>query len=273
VQNLPVTCEALHFLAGRVGFVQFRAVGVLILTEAVAAQARPVFHLACRSYLVLVTGFFAVGVVRNEFRVVDCDQSAFDGFVRHLVTVLTLGLNHSAFGFNVPQEVARETNIVVDAEVLVPFEVAMACPARDSYSVHNFGQVTFMSKLDTVVVNFLGCDLFDTVTFRSQTGSVFDRGARLGADSAHGAVDRLGQPVDLAFDITGETRLQMAVQTVNVGMPRCFPTRIIGVHNVTGIAEAGLAGHNDRPGRNKAHENSQQKNPRRPFHLFDNVNY
>ena len=67
--------------------------------------------------------------------------------------------------------------------------------------------MTLVSKLDTVEVDLVGCNLFDAVTFRTQTGSIFDRGAGVGADSAYGAIDRLSEPVDLAFDVTGETRL------------------------------------------------------------------
>jgi hypothetical protein len=187
------------------------------------------------------------------------------------VAVLAPGLNQFAVGSGFSQEVARKTDIVVDRKVLVPFEVAMARAARDYYSIYNLGQMMFVSKLDTVVVDLLGCDFLNIVTFRPQTGGVYDGRARLGTDPADRAIDGLGQPIDLAFNETGKAGLQMAFQTVDIRMPRRFPARIIGVHDVTGIAEPGLTGQLNRADYKKACKNSQQQNPCRPLHSFDNI--
>jgi hypothetical protein len=54
-------------------------------------------------------------------------------------------------------------------------------------------------------------------------------------------------------------------------MARLFPARIIRIHDVTGIAEARLAGNFNRSDDEKRHQDNQQKNLCRPSHLSETV--
>ena len=73
-------------------------------------------------------------------------------------------------GLGVSEEMARETCVIVDAEMLVTLKVAVTSTARDIYSIDLFFNMIPVGEFDTVEVDILCQQLFRAVTFRPQTG-------------------------------------------------------------------------------------------------------
>ena len=96
------------------------------------------------------------------------------------------------------------------------------------------------------------------MTIRSETGGVRDVRIVLGAHPAHQTIHGLSQTVDLAFHVTGKTRLQVTVEAIDARVSRRLPTRIIGIHNMAGIAKARLPGDHNRPGGKQRKDHKQQ---------------
>jgi hypothetical protein len=78
------------------------------------------------------------------------------------MAILTTGLHQP---FVILKEMARKTYIVVYTEVFVSFEMAMAGATRDSYTVNHLCNVTFVSELNTLIVDMTGHKLLGVVTF------------------------------------------------------------------------------------------------------------
>ncbi len=136
-----------------VGFMQFYAVGLLLIAKAVAVQAYSIGYLACLLDYFLMAGIFTACFIGDKLGMINCHKSTFDHFIRHIMAILAAGLHQLAITFIILKEMARKTRIVVHTEVFVPFEVAVTRAARDSYSVNNFCNVILVSELDTAIVD------------------------------------------------------------------------------------------------------------------------
>jgi hypothetical protein len=136
-----------------VGFMQLYAVGLLFLTETMAVQANHIAYLTCFLDFLFMARIFAAYFVGNKLGMVNCYQSTFDHFIRHLMAILAAGLNQPIATLIVLEEMARKTRIVVHTEVFIPFEVAVTRTARNSYPVNYFFDVILVSELDTAVVD------------------------------------------------------------------------------------------------------------------------
>ena len=235
----------------RVGFMQRYDVGMLFLAETVAIQAQVIVHFACLVNLSFVTRIFTACFIGNKFGMVNCDQTAFDDLVGHLVAIRAARLDHTAVGPAALEKVAGIACIFVNGEVLVSFEVAVAGSACNFYPMNVFIDVIFVGEFDAGIVDIRRDKLCGTMALGPQAGSVPDRGVWFCADPADYAVYRLGQPVNLAFYITGKTRLQVTVKAVDVRVAGTFPTVIIVIHDVAGIAKARLPCNNNCPGGKK----------------------
>jgi hypothetical protein len=132
---------------------QFHAIGLLFIAKTMAVQTHTVGHVASLFDVVFMTGIIAACLVGNKLSMVNCHESTFDHFIRHLMAILAAGLNQPIATFIVLEEMTRKTRIVVHTEVFVPFEVAVARAARNSYPVNYFFDVILVSELDTAVVD------------------------------------------------------------------------------------------------------------------------
>ncbi len=108
-----MTREALHLFTVRVGFVQFRAVGVLIFDVVMAVQTHTVGHGTRLFDLALMTGFIAACLVGNKLGMVNVHESTLDDRVWHLMTTFAIGLNNFAVTLIALKKMARETYICV----------------------------------------------------------------------------------------------------------------------------------------------------------------
>ena len=75
-------------------------------------------------------------------------------------------------GCRIAEEMAGETDVFVNTEMLIALEVAVTNTARDIYSIDHCFHVILVSELNAVEVDILCQQLFCTVTFRPQTGFV-----------------------------------------------------------------------------------------------------
>jgi hypothetical protein len=207
VRHFTVARKALHFFVLGMYFVKLHAVRLMLFAEAMAVQTCGLGYFAGPYDLFLVTGLFAIYIIGNKFGVIDGHQSALDDLVRHLVAIPTIRLNHSLVRLVFSEKMTRITSVIVYAEVLVAFEMAMTRATPDGDSISRFFNVIGVCELDAIVVERFRRHFFDTMTVRPQTGRIFDERVRLRAHPAYHAIHGLSQTVDLAFDIPGKAGL------------------------------------------------------------------
>jgi hypothetical protein len=249
-----VGCELLGVC---VNLVQFHAVRLMFEPVVMTVEADCGRDI-CRSFdFSLMAGILAARLVRDEFRMIDRDEPSLDNLVRHLVTTSATGLDQPDVSVGAFEEMACETDFSVYAEVLIASYVAMAQTTGDPYPVDRLFNVGRMGEFHAAVDEILRLELLSAVALRSHTGIVFNRGVGLGADSADHTGHGLGQTVDLALDISLETGLQVAIEAVHLGMLGVLPALVIGIHDVAGVAEAGLARDYDRPTTKENHDDDQ----------------
>ena len=123
-----MTSETLDLFMACVGFMQFHAVGMLVLAEAVAVQAHVVVHFGCLLNFIFVTGVFAACFIGNKLGVVNCHQTSFDHLVGHFMAIRTARLD-CIVNFVAFYEMAGEAGIIIYREVFVPFKMAVTCTA------------------------------------------------------------------------------------------------------------------------------------------------
>jgi hypothetical protein len=82
----------------------------------------------------------------------------------------TACLDKLLVGLDVPEEMAGETDIFVDAEMFITLKVAVTSTARDIYSIDLFFNMIPVGEFDTVEVDILCQQFFCAVAFRPQTG-------------------------------------------------------------------------------------------------------
>lgn len=232
---------------------QLLAVCVLIRAETVAIQAGAVSHPGWFFDFLFVTGVLAARLVGYKLGVVNSHQPAFDDLIRHAVAILATGLCYSAAAFITLEEMTRKAHFSVYSEMLLSFEMTMTGAARDSYPVNDFVDVFVMGELHTAEIDVVRNKFSRAVALRSQAGGIYDLCIWLRTESTDRAIDRLRQAVYLAFYISGKARLQMTIETVDMGMFGSSPTVIVGVHNVARITEARLSCNNDGPGTKQSH--------------------
>jgi len=153
MQHFPVTCEALHLFAMGVGFVQFRAISVLLFAVAMAVQTRSIGHLAWLFDLAFMTGLIATCLVGNKFGMVNFHESTLDDRIWHFVTALAIGLDNLAVTLIALEKMACKTYIAVQTEVLISYDMAVTCAARDTYPVNDICDMVLMCELYTMVVD------------------------------------------------------------------------------------------------------------------------
>jgi hypothetical protein len=166
---------------------------------------------------------------------------------------------------------AGEANFFIYAEVLIALNVAVTQATCDLYAVDHLIDVDLVSEFHPAVNEILRYKLFGAVALRPHAGGINDRGVRFRPHPAGEAGHELSQTVYLALGVSDKARVQMAVETIHMRMTRILPTLVIGIHDVTGIAEARLSGDQDPGAAEENHNYDQQRNPDRPFHLLDNV--
>jgi len=132
---------------------KFGAIGQLLLAETMAVQTRAIGHLSCLLDFFLMTRILTACLVGNKLSVVNRHQSTFDDSIWYLMAVLATGLYQPFVTFAILKEMTRKTYIIVYIEVFVAFEVAMAGATRDSDAVNHSCNVTFVSELNTFVVD------------------------------------------------------------------------------------------------------------------------
>ena len=234
--------------------VQLNNIVMLFLAETVAIQTHVIIHIACLVNLFFMTRVFAACFIGYKLGMVNRDQAPLDNLVGDLVAIRTTRLDHIAAGSAALKEVAGIAGIFINGEMLLPFIVAVASAACNFYPMNFFVNVIFMGEFDAGIVD-IRCDkLSGAVALGPQTGIIPDCGVRLCADPANQAVYGLGQPVNLSFYITGKARLQMTVKAVDVRVSGTFPTVIMVIHDVAGIAKTGLPCNNNCPGGKKGYK-------------------
>jgi hypothetical protein len=87
--------------------------------------------------------------------VVDLDKTALYDPLRDIVAVGTFCADHPGTTVVAPEEMTRKTYNTIYVEVFIPFEMAVACAARDSYPPNLFRYVIIVRKPDTSVIDVL----------------------------------------------------------------------------------------------------------------------
>jgi hypothetical protein len=123
-------------------------------------------------YFFPVAGIFAACLIGNKFRMVDCNQSSLNGLVWYFMAACTACFDQLFVGRRIAEEMACVTNVFVDAEMLIAFEMAMTDTACDIYSIYHFIHVILVSELNAVEVDICFQQLLCTMTFRSQAGFI-----------------------------------------------------------------------------------------------------
>ncbi len=109
------------------------------------------------------------------------------------------------------------------------------------------------------------------MTFRSETGYIFNPGVWLCGNSAEDTVDQMCRSDHLALGIVDKARFKVAVRAVDVRVDRSLPIVVVRIHNMTGVAKARLPGNNQCRGAKKGHQHNQQQYSYGPPHLSEDI--
>jgi len=225
--------------------VQRDAVRIRLLGKGMAIQADSFVHVTGLAESPLAAGFLAIGLIGNEFLVIDFDVPAADHLRRHFMATPPASLDEPTVARIALEEMTRETGVAVHVEMFCSFEMAVTGPAGDPDPIDDLVDVFAVGESNVGATERLDRERFGRMALEPQAGGIDDRGVGLRADPAHRAVHQLGQAIDLASDIAGETRPQMAVEASHLGVARPGPTVVVRFHHVARIAEAGLSCHLD----------------------------